>query len=89
MSSSDEPQREPDPSADAPTRLAELRLVTDADMPRSEEVERDEDFYNEVLAAVGGGPRSILFGTSQRSIRRAIDQIKTAQSAEPPRMDSE
>jgi hypothetical protein len=82
MSSNDEALREPDPSQETATDRARLRIATDADAPRGELPERDDSYYDEVREAVGGGTRSLLLGTSRRSIRHAIDQIETAQSSE-------
>ena len=87
MSSNDEPLRDPGPAPDRPTAHARLHLAVvnmPEDLGRSEAAERDDDFYDEVRDAVGGGTRSLLLGTSRRSIKRAIDQIETAQSPERP-----
>ena len=44
-------------------------------------VEKDDAYYDEVRQAVGGGTRSVLLGTSTRSLERNLRKLKDVQQA--------
>jgi hypothetical protein len=48
------------------------RIFGDVLLQRDTQPEKDEKYWEEVERAVGKGTRSILWGTSTRSLRRAL-----------------
>ena len=50
-------------------------------------VERDEEYWKEVERAVGTGTRSILLGTSTRSLRRNLQMLRGAVVSNPKTPD--
>lgn len=52
------------------------RIFGDILLQRDTQPEKDDRYWDEVERAVGKGTRSILWGTSTRSLRRALARLR-------------
>jgi hypothetical protein len=52
--------------------------------PSTGQVHKDAAYYDEVRRAVGGGTRSLLLGTSTKSLERSLAKLKAVEQGESP-----